>query len=168
MSKRRISEEEESLWRKSTLDVKKLENDTIVTSQGRHTVSRRKIQQRQITELYQSITSQNQTTSAVTSKSSRTRKVVIEGRVDLHGLTQNQAQEKLKQFLIQAQLAHKEWVLVITGKGSVTHKSVLRQVVPQWLDQWSLVTTYMMAKPKDGGSGALYVRIRRQNLFHEN
>lgn len=163
MSRRDISKEEESLWRESTQGVKKLEKDRVAVTPSSRPIPRHQIQQRQMSELYQSIAAQNQDYLSVTSKQSRSRKVAIEGRIDLHGLTQQQAQEKLQKFFIQAQLAHKEWVLVITGKGSITNKSVLRQVVPQWLDQWPIVTAYMVAKPIDGGNGALYVRVRRQS-----
>ena len=41
----------------------------------------------------------------------------IEGRLDLHGLTQVQAQTALINFIIAAAKAGKRHLLVITGKG---------------------------------------------------
>lgn len=94
-------------------------------------------------------------------KKIRVRKVCIEARLDLHGLTRASALEILQRFVVQAQLRGHEWILVITGKGRDENPATLRKLLPQWLDQISQVGGYAPAKPKDGGSGAYYVRIRR-------
>ena len=52
-------------------------------------------------------------------------------------------------------------VLVITGKGS----GVLNGHVPNWLKQQPMsphVLALAEARPKDGGSGAFYVLLRRK------
>jgi DNA-nicking Smr family endonuclease len=94
-------------------------------------------------------------------KQIRVKKVCIEARLDLHGLTRASALEILQRFIVQAQLRGHEWILVITGKGNDENPVTLRKLLPQWLDQISQVGGYALAKPKDGGSGAYYVRIRR-------
>lgn len=94
----------------------------------------------------------------------------IDARIDLHGLTQHQAHERLRGFLYGAQARGSKLVLVITGKGGsgqgfMDERGVLRRVVPQWLampDMRSLVLGYEEAHATHGGSGALYVRIRRR------
>lgn len=96
----------------------------------------------------------------------------IDGRIDLHGLTQHQAHQRLRGFLYEAQASGYKVVLVITGKGGrsesggfMDERGVLRRVVPQWLamsDMRSLVIGYEEAHVTHGGSGALYVRIRRR------
>ncbi len=43
-------------------------------------------------------------------------RIVIEGKVDLHGLTQSEAYSMLLGFLHQAHARHKRHVLVVTGK----------------------------------------------------
>lgn len=104
----------------------------------------------------------------------RVRGVEIEARIDLHGLTLDQARVRLAKFLIRAQENQCLWVLVITGKGKQkidaevsydTHqKKTLRDQVPKWLEEPILrpvVSAYTTAKPQDGGSGALYVRLKR-------
>ncbi len=88
----------------------------------------------------------------------------IDARLDLHGLTQLQAYEKLSQFLEQAQLMGNRTILVITGKGT-RGEGVLRKAVPLWLSEPSFsrfVSGYHEASLPHGGSGALYVRIRRR------
>lgn len=94
----------------------------------------------------------------------------IDARIDLHGLTQHQAHERLRGFLYDAQARGSKLVLVITGKGGsgqgfMDERGVLRRVVPQWLampDMRSIVLGYEEAHATHGGSGALYVRIRRR------
>jgi DNA-nicking Smr family endonuclease len=91
--------------------------------------------------------------------------LAIDRRVDLHGLTQIAAERELDGFLRAAQDGGARIVLVITGKGkSGEERGVLRRMVPMWLSaaRWRhLVVGFEEAAPNHGGSGALYVRIRR-------
>jgi DNA-nicking Smr family endonuclease len=92
-------------------------------------------------------------------------KLVIEARIDLHGMTQDEAHGLLLSFLMRAAQRHLRTVLVITGKGrSARSEGVLKRAVPQWLGQPAfarLVSGYGDAAPGHGGDGALYVRLRR-------
>ena len=55
-------------------------------------------------------------------------------RIDLHGLSREQAQIKLRQFLqSSSQMGHRH-VLVITGKGTAG-KGVIRTYFPVWLNR---------------------------------
>jgi DNA-nicking Smr family endonuclease len=89
----------------------------------------------------------------------------IEGRVDLHGLTQQEAYSLLYSFLHRAHAGGVRYVLVITGKGSSSGgDGVLRRSVPAWLSTPAfrhLVSSHDHASRHHGGSGALYVRLRR-------
>lgn len=89
----------------------------------------------------------------------------IEGRVDLHGMTQEQAYSLLYTFLSRAHAGGIRYVLVITGKGSSSGgDGVLRRAVPAWLSTPAfrmLVSSHDHAARNHGGSGALYVRLRR-------
>lgn len=87
----------------------------------------------------------------------------IEGRLDLHGMTQEQARTALRNFIVARQQRGNRCVLVITGKGSMKG-GILKQKVPDWL--WEpplrdLVLRFYPARPQDGGDGALYVLLRR-------
>lgn len=97
----------------------------------------------------------------------------IDARIDLHGLTQHQAHDRLRGFVYQAQARRHQIVLVITGKGGgsdhayMDERGVLRRMVPQWLsmpDLRSVVLGYEEAHASHGGAGALYVRIRKKRL----
>lgn len=98
----------------------------------------------------------------------------IESRLDLHGMTQNEARRALDIFLAKSSKSGKRCVLVITGKGTLRHNEtpgeepksgILRTLVPNWLGTLTsrtYVLAYHPAQPKDGGAGALYVMLRRR------
>ncbi len=92
-------------------------------------------------------------------------KEAIDGRLDLHGLTQAQAHSKLLHFLRSASAREARLVLVITGKGrGEGERGVLRRQVPNWLNLPEFrvfVVGFEEAHVAHGGEGALYVRIRR-------
>jgi DNA-nicking Smr family endonuclease len=97
-------------------------------------------------------------------------RVEIDGRIDLHGLTQAQAHHALAGFLRTASTQGAHVVLVITGKGAAagdSERGVLRRQVPHWLKSNELrgfVVGFAPAHIAHGGDGALYVRIRRSRL----
>ena len=90
--------------------------------------------------------------------------VPIEDRLDLHGLSQEQAQKEVRAFIGSAVQKNFRHVLIITGKGRDGH-GILREKVPEWLKDAPLrfhLNAISYAQPKDGGKGALYVRLKRQ------
>ncbi|HPD83374.1 MAG: Smr/MutS family protein [Alphaproteobacteria bacterium] len=101
-------------------------------------------------------------------------KIPIEARIDLHGMTRDVAHEALERFIVQSYHRGLRHVLVITGKGKsksttddwlTVGQGVLKTNVPFWLDGMALkpyILKYMSAQPKDGGTGALYVYLKRQ------
>ncbi|CBI75798.1 conserved protein of unknown function [Bartonella clarridgeiae 73] len=89
----------------------------------------------------------------------------IEARIDLHGLIQDEAYRCLKEFLQSSHQRGLRYVLVITGKGR-SHGSdgVLCQFVPYWLSTpifQCYVHAFEQAVHRHGGSGALYIQLRR-------
>lgn len=101
-------------------------------------------------------------------------KMSIERKLDLHGMTQAVAHEALSKFIEQAISQKLRCVLIVTGKGKAKSTSenwleegqgVLKQRVPQWLEASVFsgdILRVIPAQPKDGGSGALYVYLRRK------
>ncbi len=90
-----------------------------------------------------------------------------EDTLDLHGYRQEEAHRVLRNFLIRAQARGAKLVLVVTGKGrTAAEPGVLRRSVPLWLeaaDLRSVVVGFGEAAATHGGSGAIYVRLRRGN-----
>jgi DNA-nicking Smr family endonuclease len=88
----------------------------------------------------------------------------IEARLDLHGMTQAEAHRALSGFVARSHAAGKRTLLVVTGKGTREGTGVLRAAVPRWLAEPALrdrVLATAPAQPRDGGSGALYILLRR-------
>ena len=92
--------------------------------------------------------------------------MAIDARIDLHGLTQAAAHDRLIAFLRSAQAEGARMVLVITGKGLAGQgeRGVLRRSVPGWLaspELRGIIVGFDEAGRAHGGSGALLVRLRR-------
>lgn len=88
----------------------------------------------------------------------------IDDRLDLHGMNEATAHRALLKFVSAAAFSSYRTLLIITGKGAAG-QGVLRRKVPQWLKEPPLadkVLAITEASPKDGGGGALYVRLRRK------
>jgi DNA-nicking Smr family endonuclease len=92
----------------------------------------------------------------------------IDGRLDLHGMTQAEAHDALFGFLRAKQTRGAKVVLVITGKGARGGddggRGVLKRMVPMWLgmpDFRSLIVGFESAAIGHGGEGALYVSLRK-------
>lgn len=91
--------------------------------------------------------------------------IPIDSRLDLHGLTQKEAHASLVTTLTAAQVRGERCVLVITGKGlSKEGGGILKTMLPQWLGEPTirpLVLGKAVARRQHGGTGALYVLLRR-------
>lgn len=91
--------------------------------------------------------------------------LAIEARLDLHGHVQEEAHGALARFIERAARDGRRMLLIVTGKGTVRGAGVLRAAVPRWLNEPALrplVLSFAWAQPKDGGTGALYVLLRRK------
>jgi len=91
----------------------------------------------------------------------------IDATLDLHGHTQASGRTALAGFLRAHRAAGRRCVLVVTGKGLKDDWSVgaLRQALPGWLnapDLRRLILAYCHAQPHHGGSGAVYILLRRE------
>ncbi len=100
----------------------------------------------------------------------------IDARLDLHGMRQADAYAALRRFVARCQAEGHRHVLIITGKGSRAEneanrdfwtsgeRGVLRRLVPHWLCEPSMrmhVVSFTESAIQHGGSGALYVTIRK-------
>jgi DNA-nicking Smr family endonuclease len=101
-------------------------------------------------------------------------RAAIDAALDLHGLTQAEAHQALRGFLRHSQARGARLVIIVTGKGGPmdegqwpNERGVLRRLTPQWLrepDLRSAVLGFEEAGRAHGGSGALYVRLRRLQI----
>lgn len=164
---RKLTDEEKTLWQSFTKTIKRLATNVVSeTSDKIDILDKKEAKQISSKTVFQPtvdiITNNRTKESEIISKKLRNiRKISLDGRIDLHGNTREEAHYRLHNFLELAQLQNKTWVLVITGKGSIKQEGILKQTVPKWLNSWPFVASYTQAKAKDGGQGALYVRLKK-------
>jgi len=88
---------------------------------------------------------------------------LFEARLDLHGYNRAEANEELEQFFMSSIQSGFRCVLVIHGKGHHSpDKAVLKTFTMDWLKGIDAVQAFCTAKQDDGGTGALYVLLKRQ------
>ena len=88
----------------------------------------------------------------------------VEAEIDLHGLNRFEAEEALKAFIGSCIARGYGCVRVVHGKGSRSGPAgpVLKIVVQDWLARWNDVLAFASADRRHGGSGAVYVLLRRR------
>ncbi|MBI3801204.1 MAG: Smr/MutS family protein [Deltaproteobacteria bacterium] len=87
--------------------------------------------------------------------------------LDLHGMTVEEAQAEVEQFLMKAVQTGLRCVLLIHGRGrnSPGQVPVLKDRLKMWLTRSKLakiILAFSTARQHDGGPGALYVLLRRE------
>ena len=97
------------------------------------------------------------------------------GKLDLHGLSLNQANKIVKKFIIESFEKGYKKILIITGKGlkSKVHKNpylseqmnILKYSVPEFIkndeDLFEKINRISTADLKDGGEGAFYIFFKK-------
>lgn len=151
MMVRRLKDEERALWRSAVRDVRPITPGSAPAPAAAVATPRRTpaprpgdVNRRILTRL-------------------RRGELPVEARLDLHGLTQDTAYRALVSFIADCAADGARLVLVITGKGR-SGAGVLRAAAPQWLAESpsrARILAVTPAAPKHGGSGALYVLLRR-------
>ena len=97
----------------------------------------------------------------------------IDARLDLHGMTVEQAKLRLKSFLLNAHARGDRVILVITGKGlrsgfdefNRPNRGVIREGLPQWVKDKEIAPMIVQITPahrQHGGDGAFYLYLRRK------
>ena len=96
-------------------------------------------------------------------KKLRTGNYRISDELDLHGYTIKQAKQILVYYLQEAIQFEGCCIRIIHGKGhrSDSNKPILKTHVNHWLREHQRVLAFHSAKPKDGGTGAVYVLLKR-------
>ncbi|MDQ5959568.1 MAG: hypothetical protein QG592_647 [Pseudomonadota bacterium] len=89
---------------------------------------------------------------------------VVQGELDLHGLTRNEARTELAHFLHEALEQGHRCVRLIHGKGhgSPGREPVLKHLSRGWLMQREEILAFCQARPHDGGEGALLVLLHNR------
>jgi DNA-nicking Smr family endonuclease len=177
MTRRRLSDEERVLWKvfaRAVTPLRRSESgdepdQSGVTSRhaGRETAPQRLVQRSAKTHQAPALM---QFDRRLRQRLARGR-AEIGARLDLHGMTQQQAHAALLRFLHRAQASDVRLALVVTGKGSGNaaasggQRGVLRRQVPLWLslpEFRRFIVGFEEAHVSHGGAGALYLWLRRR------
>jgi DNA-nicking Smr family endonuclease len=88
----------------------------------------------------------------------------VSAELDLHGFNAEAAREAVQAFLLESRRTDRRCVKIIHGKGrgSRNRGPVLKPLVHHWLRRWDATLAYCSARPVDGGSGAIYVLLKRE------
>lgn len=86
----------------------------------------------------------------------------LEARLDLHGHTIDEATQAVSRWVAHHQQQGHRYGIIIHGKGGkLTASPVLKQLIASLLQAHPGVMAYHSAQPKHGGTGAVYVVLRR-------
>lgn len=91
----------------------------------------------------------------------------VQDYIDLHGLTKQEAEARVRDFLVQSHKLGLRCVLIVHGRGLNSPDSfpVLKERLPLWLGRGpvkKIVLAFATARPYDGGAGAVYVLLRKR------
>lgn len=173
MSDRHDNEDEDDLFRRAMADVQPLQHDR-VESRRKPPVFRKRVQNEQkdivdtlsddfIPPCDEYLEFARPGVQKSLLKQMRTGKCRVDDHIDMHGHTRDQARLRLLGFIHQAQQQGDKIVCVVHGKGyhSEDGHPVLKAMVNKWLQNIPEVLAFTTAPLKDGGTGAVYVLLKR-------
>ena len=170
MAKRSATDAERTLWRTAMRDVRRFRTDAAPALAAHAPASRlsETPPESPQPESFQPVAPPARAPGGVdrtTEERIRRGRIAVDGRIDLHGMTQAEAFPALLGFVETSARGGKRALLVITGKGAVSQGGgVLRRSVPGWLAASPLARRILTVAPahlRHGGDGALYVLLRR-------
>jgi DNA-nicking Smr family endonuclease len=87
--------------------------------------------------------------------------------LDLHGMSAAAARGEVERFVLGAIAAGHRGVLIVHGRGrnSKDNVPILKERLKSWLARGRIgrsILAFTSARPTDGGTGALYVLLRRR------
>ena len=100
-------------------------------------------------------------------KQMKTSKLTIDAIVDLHGKTEIQAYEIIKNFIKDCYFNNCKSIMIVTGKG-LNSKGILKLKTPLWLASGDLskyVVAFETMPHNKGGEGALFIQLKNKNKY---
>lgn len=88
--------------------------------------------------------------------------------VDLHGCTVDSAREAVLALIRNGKRDKLQVLKIVHGKGLQHGQALLKTCVNGWLRQLPEVLAFVSALPRDGGTGAVYVLLKRHREDDES
>lgn len=95
----------------------------------------------------------------------------VEAVLDLHGYREEEAFEKVEDFITRCYNTNKRCIIVVTGKGALHRqediyapRGILKRQTPQWLNSpriRAMILVFKNPSERLGGKGALYILLKR-------
>ncbi len=92
----------------------------------------------------------------------------LEMKLDMHGMYQDEAERYLITSIKKAYEQGIKRVLIVTGRGTVEHPSVIKENLPIWIKSnqiINIITGFSHASATDGGAGAFYITLKINPRF---
>ncbi len=85
--------------------------------------------------------------------------------LDLHGMIVTEARQALVEFIHESRKRNARYVRIVHGKGhgSSCRQPILKNRLNNWLRQIDDVLAFCSAQPRDGGTGAVYLLLKRDD-----
>jgi DNA-nicking Smr family endonuclease len=98
-------------------------------------------------------------------KNLRLGKYDIHTVLNLHGKSVKEARLSIYNFILDSQKANLRSLLIQHGKGlkSQPHQAIIKSYINKWLPQLSPVLAFHSAQPQHGGTGAVYVLLKKSD-----
>lgn len=180
MSDKKISSKDKDLFRQAITDVTPLKNNKKIgreqTTIPTKTTTARRALKNEVTKEEQYLSDfiketvsdhtllsyQHHPLPARRMKQLKNGDIPYQAKLDLHGFRSEEAKDKLLNFLTKVRQKSIRCVLVIHGKGNYSGTPPrIKNLVNIWLPQLPEVLAFHSAQPKDGGTGAVYVLLKR-------
>ena len=88
----------------------------------------------------------------------------IDYKIDLHGLTLNEAYNKIRLLFNKAEINNYRCLLIITGKGLHSQNQTIKYSIIEWFKEpyfANKIIKYTDAQKIHGGTGAIYVLLKK-------
>lgn len=96
-------------------------------------------------------------------------KYAMDARLDLHRMTVEKAREEVFNFIRDAVKYDLRNVMLVPGRGthSQSAEAILKSYVNKWLPEFEQVQAFCSAQPQHGGTGAVYVMLKKSERESE-
>ena len=105
--------------------------------------------------------------SSIASEQLKNNRLSFDAIIDLHGKTEVQAYESIKNFIKDCYFNNLKSIMIVTGKGS-NSKGKLKLKTPLWLKSDGIskyVVGFDIMPHNKGGEGALFVQLKNKNKY---
>ncbi len=97
----------------------------------------------------------------------KSKKLIFDAIIDLHGKTEDQAFKVIKTFIKKSYLNNFKNIIIITGKG-LNNQGKLKLKTPSWLKSQEIskfIVGFTHMPNNKGGEGALFVKLKNINKY---